>query len=61
MLPPNTDYLIALITVQAKGVVYSPHTIRRAIENTAKHIENVEPWSQVCNHSKGAGPNKCII
>ena len=46
--------------VQANRVPYSPHTIRRAMENTAKHVENVEPWSQVETHSKGVGPNKCI-
>lgn len=50
MASPNACGGVALVLsgLKAQGVSYTPHTIRRALENTAKHVDNVSPWSQGC-------------
>ena len=48
MASPNLCGGVALLLsgLKQENIPYSPHRIRRAIENTARKIENVEPFAQ---------------
>ncbi|MCH7870153.1 MAG: S8 family serine peptidase [Planctomycetes bacterium] len=48
MASPNLCGGVALLLsgLKQEGMAYSPHRIRRAIENTARWIDNVEPFAQ---------------
>ncbi|MGB1593644.1 MAG: S8 family serine peptidase, partial [Promethearchaeia archaeon] len=47
MSSPNCCGGIALIisAVLAQGVRYTPAALRRAIENSAAHVDKIEPWA----------------
>ena len=34
--------------LKQSGVAYTPHTVRRAVENTAKLVPTMSPFSQGC-------------
>ena len=40
-------YLLGLVlsALKAKGIVYTPHSVKRALENTAIKIDNVEVFA----------------
>ena len=47
MSSPNCCGGLALILsgVKAQGRTYTPASVRRAIENTASQVEQIEPWA----------------
>ena len=48
MSSPNAcgGFALVLSALKAKNVLYSPISIKRAFENTAKSIPNTEPFAQ---------------
>ncbi|NNE42765.1 MAG: S8 family serine peptidase, partial [Gemmatimonadetes bacterium] len=48
MAAPNTAGGIALLLsgMKAEGLEYSPHSVRRALANTARTLKGAEPWAQ---------------
>lgn len=48
MASPNCCGNIALVlsAMKAEGITYSPESVRRAFENTARPIEGASPWAQ---------------
>jgi tripeptidyl-peptidase-2 len=48
MASPNACGAAALLVsaLRSETVAYSPHSIRRALENTAQRVEGTEPWAQ---------------
>ncbi|KAJ8735983.1 hypothetical protein PYW08_006639 [Mythimna loreyi] len=39
---------ILISGLKAKNLPYSPYSIKRALENSATYLSNVEPWAQGC-------------
>jgi len=48
MASPNCcgNFALVLSAAKAEKIDYSPTSVRRAFENTAKHIEDASPWAQ---------------
>jgi tripeptidyl-peptidase-2 len=48
MASPNCcgNFALVLSALKAQKIPYSPSSVRRAFENTAKHIDDASPWAQ---------------
>ncbi|CAF4861656.1 unnamed protein product [Pieris macdunnoughi] len=50
MAAPHVAGAVAVLMsgLKAKGLPYSPYSVKRALENSATYLNHVEPWAQGC-------------